>query len=368
MRSVAQPKFVTFTAVVAAVALAGALGFAQAPAAPAGGAQGQGRQGGAGPGRQGGAPARQGGAPAADTVTTALVQGSVYLATAGGFNAAFQVGPDGVLVVDTLPAQYADAFVAAIRRISNGPIRFIFNTHWHTDHTGGNTVVGEAGESVIAGNFAGQAGGQAARAYIWSHENALLRISRLDGTPNAIPVSAWPTDVYFSERRELHFNGEPVAMLHIPNAHTDGDSFVYFRKSDVIVAGDVYQNVAFPMIVTQEGGSIQGTVNALATLIELTVPLKNQEGGTMVIPGRGRLGDEADVVEFYDMAVIIRDRVADAIKRGQTLAQIKAARLALDYEGRYGATTGAWTTDQFIEAVYNTLRQPPVGMPATQNR
>jgi cyclase len=350
MQSVAQSKFVTLTAVLAVTFLAGTFGMAQAP-------QGGGRQGGAGQGggRQGGAPA----APAAG-LETALIGGNVYLATAGGFNAAFSVGPDGVVVADTLPAQYAEQLVAAIRRVpnGNGPIRFIFNTHHHAEAIGGNIVVGDAGEIVVAGNFAGQAQAQASRAYIWSHENALMRISRTEGTPNAIPVAAWPTDVFFSARRDTFFNGESVMMLHQPNAHTDGDSFIWFRKSDVILTGDAYQNQTFPMINIAEGGSIQGTIDALANLIEITVPQKNQEGGTVVIPGRGRLADEADVVEYYDMTVIIRDRVMDAIKRGQTLDQVKAARLASDYEGRYGRST-AWTTDQFIEAVYNSLRTPP---------
>ena len=338
MQSVAQSKFITLTAVLAAVLLAGTFGLAQAP---------QGRQGGAGPANAN-----------ADGVQEALIQGNVHLLTAGGFNAAFSVGPDGVVVADTLPAQYAPQTVAAIRRVSTGPIRFIFNTHWHPEATGGNIAVGDAGEIVVAGNFAGQAASQASRAYIWSHENALLRMTRTEGTPNAIPVAAWPTDVFFSARRDTFFNGESIMMLHTPNAHTDGDSFVWFRKSDVVLTGDVYQNQTFPMINVSEGGSIQGTIAALDELIGILVPRDKQEGGTMVIPGRGRLADEADVVEYRDMTIVIRDRVADAIKRGQTLEQVKAARLALDYEGRYGRNA-AWTTDQFIEAVYNTLRNPP---------
>jgi glyoxylase-like metal-dependent hydrolase (beta-lactamase superfamily II) len=365
MKSVAQSKFVTLTAVLAVLLMAGTFGSAQAPQGGAAGAQGQGgrqggagRQGGPGGGRQGGAPAQQ-----AQGVETALVGGNVYLATAGGFNAAFSVGPDGVVVADTLPAQYAEQLVAAIRRVpnGNGPIRFIFNTHHHPEAIGGNVVVGDAGEIVVAGNFAGQAASQASRSYIWAHENALLRITRTEGTPNAVPVAAWPTDVYFSERRDTFFNGESIMMLHQPNAHTDGDSFVWFRRSDVVLSGDVYQNETFPMINVAEGGSIQGMIDALANLIEIMVPRDKQEGGTMVIPTRGRLADEADVVEYYDMTVIIRDRVQDAIKRGQTLEQVKAARLALDYEGRYGRST-TWTTDQFIEAVYNSLRNPPAGL------
>jgi cyclase len=337
MQSVAQSKFITLTAVLAAIGLAGTFGLAQAPQQQA-----------------------------AAGVETAHLQGNVYLATAGGFNAAFSVGTDGVLVADTLPAQYADELVAAIRRVSNGPIRFIFNTHWHPEAIGGNIIVGDAGEIVVAGNFAGQAASQASRAYIWGHENMITRLADQEGTPGAIPVAAWPTDSFFGDRRDTFFNGESVVMLHQPNAHTDGDSFIQFRRSDVVLTGDVYQSATFPMINIAEGGSIQGVVEALATLLDLTVPAKNQEGGTIVVPGRGRLADEADVADYYWMTVVIRDRVADAIKRGQTLDQVKAARLAMDYEGRYGRNA-AWTTDQFIEAVYTSLRNPPAASQQSQN-
>ena len=171
--------------------------------------------------------------------------------------------------------------------------------------------------------------------------------------------------MFFTERKEIYFNGEPVQMLAMPNAHTDGDAIVFFRRSDVIVAGDVYINSTFPIFMPDQGGSINGILNALNSIIELTVPRDKQEGGTMVIPGHGRLVDEADVVEFRDMATIIRDRIQDAIKKGMTLEQVKTAKLTLDYDGRYGATTGFWTTDGFVEAVYRSLSQP---VRTSQNR
>jgi glyoxylase-like metal-dependent hydrolase (beta-lactamase superfamily II) len=149
-----------------------------------------------------------------------------------------------------------------------------------------------------------------------------------------------------------------VQILHQPAAHTDGDVIVFFRKSDVIVAGDVYMNTTFPIAQTGEGGGFQGVIDALNRIIDLTVPKEKQEGGTFVIPGHGRLADEADIVEYRDMNTIIRDRFQDAIGKGMTLAQIKAARLVRDYEGRYGASTGFWTTDNFVEAVYGSLSQP----------
>jgi glyoxylase-like metal-dependent hydrolase (beta-lactamase superfamily II) len=293
-------------------------------------------------------------------VQTLHVQGNVWMAVGGPFNAAFSVGEDGVIVVDTMVEPLAEKLLAAIQKVAgNKPIRYVFNTHWHRDHTGGNIKVADAGQSVVAGNFAGQAGAaQAERAFIWAHENALHRMTQTEGTPNAIPVAAWPTDAYFTDRKEIYFNGEAVQLLSMPGAHTDGDSLVFFRKSDVIVAGDIYVNTSFPIFNLSEGGSYNGLLNALNTIVELTVPRDKQEGGTYVIPGHGRLVDEADVVEFRDMSTIIRDRIADAIRKKMTLEQVKAAKLTLDYEGRYGSTTGFWTTDAFIEAAYRSLSQP----------
>jgi glyoxylase-like metal-dependent hydrolase (beta-lactamase superfamily II) len=297
------------------------------------------------------------GAAAAPEVRSRLVQGNVWLINAGFVNVAAQIGPDGVLVVDTGTEALGERILAEIKRLSGDKtIRFIINTHAHPDHIGGNVAVAKAGRSIIAGNFVGQAGQDAANAAkILAHENTFRRMSEGEGTQTPAPSAAWPTDTFFTRRNDLFFNGEAVQMLHQPNAHTDGDTIVYFRKSDVIVAGDVYINTTFPVINLQQGGSYDGVVAAVNRIIELTVPKDKQEGGTFVIPGHGRIGDEADVVEYRDMITILRDRFRDAIKKGMTLEQVKAARLVRDYEGRYGATQGFWTTDAFIEAAYRSL-------------
>ena len=338
MLSVAQSKFMALLSVLAVAAFVGTTGQAQQPARPAA-AQAQPNF-------------------ANVEVQTLHVQGNVYMAVGGPFNAAFSVGDDGVLVVDTMVEPLADKLIEAIRKVAGTkPIRYVFNTHWHQDHTGGNVKVADAGQSVVSGNFAGQAGAaQAERAFIWAHENALHRMSQTEGKPNAIPVAAWPTDAYFTDRKEIYFNGEAVQLLSMPNAHTDGDSIVFFRKSDVIVAGDIYVNTSYPIFALDQGGSFNGLLSALNSIIELTVPRDKQEGGTYVMPGHGRLVDEADVVEFRDMVTIVRDRVQDLMKKKQTLAQIKAARPSRDYDGEYSAGRPA---DEFVESIYRSLGGKP---------
>jgi cyclase len=321
----------------------------------------QGRQGGAAPQGQAAGRPGGGGPNLADVEVHVLpVQGNVYLANGGFVNAAFSVGEDGVLVVDTMVEPLADKLIAAIRQVAGDkPIRYIINTHAHPDHVGGNAKVAAAGQSVVGGNFAAQVGaGQANSAFIWAHENASNRMQTPPQGQPALPFAAMPTDTYFTDSKELYFNGEAVQVLYQPAAHTDGDSIVYFRKSDVIVAGDVFVTTTFPIVNLAQGGSLNGTIDALNRILDLTVPKDKQEGGTYVIPGHGRLTDEADVVDYRDMVTIIRDRFQDAIKKGMTLEQVKAAGLVKDYEGRWGATTGFWTTNAFVEAAYKSLSQP----------
>ena len=310
--------------------------------------------------------AQQAATVAPPAVQSLHVQGNVWLVHTATSNIAVQVGDDGVLVVDSAIASTSDTVLAEIKRLSGGKtIRYIVNTHAHADHTGGNVKIAGAGKSIIAGNFVGQAGAGAANlAKVWAHENTSARMRTERAGEPALASAAWPTDTFFTARNDVYFNGEAVQMLHQPNAHTDGDILVYFRKSDVIAAGDVYVNTTFPMFNVQEGGSYNGVIAGLNRIVELTVPKDKQEGGTYVIPGHGRIADEADVVEYRDMNTIIRDRFADAIKKGMTLEQIKAARLVRDYEGRYGATQGPWTTNHFVEAVYRSLSPTP----ATRSR
>lgn len=278
-------------------------------------------------------------------LTLAPAQGSVHVIFGDGGNITVQTGKDGVMLVDTGFAELAPKAMAEIRTLSDGPIRWIVNTHVHTDHTGGNAEMAKLGmtrESIGPPRIVAQS-------------NVLNRMtSPAPGEPK-VPEANWPNDEYFLPTKDFYFNGEAVIVYHVPNAHTDGDSLVFFRKSDVLATGDVFTPASYPIIDLAHGGSVQGEIDALNKIIDITVPAKYQEGGTLVVPGHGRLCDEADVVEYRNMLTIIRDRFQDMIHRGMTLEQVKAAKPTLDYDTQYGATTGFWTTDMFIDAVYKSL-------------
>jgi len=270
------------------------------------------------------------------------VQGDVYMLVGGGGNTTIQAGKDGVLVVDTKQAAQSDKLVAAIRKISSKPIRYIINTSADADQTGGNEKVADAGRTITGGNVARF--NAEFPATMVAHEKVASRM-REAGAPPA----SWPMDTYFTEGKDLFVNGEAVQVFHQPAAHSDGDSLVFFRKSDVVSTGDLFVPDRYPVIDVAKGGSINGVVAAINRILDLTVPADKEEGGTMVIPGRGRLCDEADVVEYRDMLTIIRDRIQDLVKKGRTLEQVKAARPTQDFDPLYGPS------DAFIEAAYRSL-------------
>src|ERR1700690_2932090 len=174
------------------------------------------------------------------------------------------------------------------------------------------------------------------------------------GKVAAFPQGLWPTDTYETENWKL-YNGEGVFIYHPLNAHTDGDSYVLFRRSDVVSTGDILTLESYPVVKAERGGSINGLVDALNQIIELLEPKENEEGATYVIPGHGRICDRNDVVNYRDMVTIIRGRIQALINKGMTLEQVKAAKPTVDYDGLYGATAGPWTTDMFVEAVYRDL-------------
>ena len=280
------------------------------------------------------------------------IRNSVYLLTGDEGNIVVQVGDEGAFVVDTGAGRLADKTLAEIRRLSDNPIQFIANTNFRPEHTAGNVRLRAAGTdpSVRGSFFSLQFADAGVGATIISHQNVQNRMVALK-----LPGEGLPSDTYLEERRRMFHNNDTVEMFWEPRAVTDGDSIVHFRRADVIVAGDVFTTTHYPVIDVQNGGSVQGEIKALNDILNRTVYQHQGEGGTIVVPGHGYLSDEHEVVEYRDMVAIVRDRVQALIKRGATLDQVKAARPTADYDTRYGATSGAWTTLMFVEAVYRDL-------------
>jgi cyclase len=331
------------------------------------------------------------------------IRGNLYALFGAGSNIVVSVGPDGVMLVDAGKAGMSDKILAAVQQLSREwgmrnepkppgwgaetrssvadrhitappkPIRYIMDTTVDADHIGGNEKLRNAGRTFTGGNVAGDIRDSTQGAAVLAHENVLTRLAAGGGEgQNALPPDALPTDTYFEEAYKLshYFNGEGVRLLHMPNAHTDGDSIVYFRGTDVIALGDIMATGAYPVIDVAKGGSINGIVDALNRVIDLAQTEFRLEGGTLMVPGHGRMVDSADVAYYRDMLTIIRDRVDAMVKKNMTLEQVVAANPTGDYDTEYGSTTGPWTTRQFIEAVYKTLgggkpaAAPPAKRPA----
>ena len=285
------------------------------------------------------------------------VQGNVYMIVGAGGNITLQAGDEGVLLVDTGLASMSDKVIEAVRSISDKPIRYIINTHIHQDHTGGNQAIAQQGSTITGGNVVGNIGASAGEgATIVAFQGILDRMSD-QGSKDKAPEKAWPTDAYTGPEKKMFFNGEAIEVIHQPSAHTDGDSIVFFRRSDVVSTGDIFTTTNYPIIDLQRGGSIQGIIDGLNRLVyQITIPAEKQEGGTMVIPGHGRLCDQADVVYYQEMVIIIRDRIQDMIKKGMTLDEVKESKPTRDYDPLYGSDKGFWTTDMFVSAVYQSLK------------
>jgi glyoxylase-like metal-dependent hydrolase (beta-lactamase superfamily II) len=287
------------------------------------------------------------------------VSGNVYMIVGAGGNTTVFTGPEGVMVVDTQFAPLSGKLLDAIGKLSDQPIRWVVNTHFHGDHIGGNEAIAKAGRTRAGGNVVGDIGAAAtATARIIAHENTLNRLVMANPP---LPSAALPTDTFFNARKDMLFNGEAIQMFHQPAAHTDGDLLIHFRRADVIATGDLFTTVMYPFIDEANGGTIDGYIKALNNIIAVTVPSNVNEGGTMVIPGHGRLTDEQDVIEYRDMVTIVRDRIREYVKRGMTLDEVKAKKPTLDFDPRYGTDTGFWTTSMFIEVIYKQMRaaNPP---------
>ena len=293
-------------------------------------------------------------APAQPGLEVLPAQGNVFMIAGPGGNTAVQIGHEAVVVVDTQTAAVSDELLAAIAKLSSKPIRHIVNTSVDAEHTGGNEAVSRAGKYVrLIDTFDPR--GSRSDAAIIAHVNVLGRMSSPTGTQAPAAAAAWPSDTYFTEDWALFVNGEALQLIHVPNAHTDGDTIVFFRRSDVIATGDIYNTSRYPRFDSEKGGSVAGVIEGLNRILDIAIPGENQEGGTVVIPGHGRLSDETEVANYRDMLTIVRDRVAAMIGTGMTLEQVQKAKPTSDYDGIYDEPNG-WTAAMFVAAVYRDLR------------
>jgi len=267
------------------------------------------------------------------------VASDVYMIGGAGGNVTVHTGPQGLFVVDAGSEMSSANLAAAIRGISNQPIRYLANTSADADHVGGNPVVRALGQAVRTRENREEG------ASVIAHEAVLNRMSAPTGQQSPTPVAAWPTMTFPKGQMDLAFNGQAIQLVRLPAAHTDGDTVVFFRRSDVVATGDIFDPTRYPVIDLAKGGSIDGEIDAINWLLDLLVPGEKEEGGTMVVPGHGRVCDESEVMEYRDMLTIVRDRVKAMVEKGMTLEQVKTARPTFEYDPEYGAS------DAFVEAV-----------------
>lgn len=293
-------------------------------------------------------------------VGLAPVQGNVFVVTGIDVNVVVQIG-DGLLFVDTPPPALVEKVLALARNGSNKRLNMVINTHADAEHIAGDEALIQSGTSArdLANRrrMALAAGGAAGGVQVLGHESVL---NRLTDRAQAIPGASL-TSEYYLPSRDFFMNGDPIVVYHAPNAHTDGDSIVFFRRSDVVVTGDIFIPERYPIIEIERGGSIQGLIKAVNHILELTIPANFQEGGTLVVPGHGRICDEADVTEYREMLTVVRDRVQDMINKGMSLERVLAARPSLDYDTTYDGARGGATAAQFVTTVYQSLTAPPTG-------
>jgi cyclase len=300
--------------------------------------------------------------PASSDLDVVQVRPNFYMIAGAGANIAVQVGPIGAILVDTGAQQVSDQVVAAVKRLTEGSIRYIIDTGADADHTGGNDKVAKAGKTILgntgSAGFSDDVYSNGGAASVLAHENVLRRMSASTGQARSVAAVLWPTKTYSGKGYSMYLNGDAIQVMHMPAAHSDGDSVVFFHRTDVIVTGDILDTTRFPVIDVANGGSIQGEIDALNRIVEMTVPpfpLAFQEDRTYVVPGHGFVCDFYDLVEYRSVVLIMRDRIQDLITKGMTLQQVKAADPAKGFNKRYGAETGPWTTDMFVEAVFRSL-------------
>jgi glyoxylase-like metal-dependent hydrolase (beta-lactamase superfamily II) len=267
-------------------------------------------------------------------IKTTKLANNFYTLEGQGGTIGVLTGPDGVFMVDGEFAPLTPKIVAAIKQVSNGPIRFMVNTHVHGDHTGGNENFGKMGVTIIAREEL--------------RERLMHPAPAANGTPGLpAPEVALPTLTY-QGRARLHMNGQEIDLIAIPRAHTDGDTLVYFPQSDVIMCGDFYRSIQYPNIDRANGGSLQGMLDGLGVLIGLAGP------NTKIVPGHGPVVGRAEVMAHRDMILAIRDRVAPLVSQGKTQEEVLAAHPTAEYDAR--VPNSKETTERFVDQVYAELK------------
>jgi glyoxylase-like metal-dependent hydrolase (beta-lactamase superfamily II) len=287
------------------------------------------------------------------------VSSSISMVVVHGQNLTVEYGPDGAFVVDTGAPGDSAAVLAAIRHVTSEPIRFVIDTSASADRVGNNAALSHAGVGFTAmetGFGGGRFVRSTASAPIVARVNVLTAMS--GDAAAGYSSDSMPTLTWSEGQQNFSLNGDSIEVVPVASAHTDGDSMVIFRRSDVIVAGDIVDMQHFPQIDVAHGGSIDGEIAALNRLVDIVVPalpLYWHGGGTVVIPARGRLAEAEEIVQYRDMVTIVRDRVKALIDQHRTLAQVHAADPTAGFDSRYGAEGGPWSTDQFVTAVYQSL-------------
>ena len=258
-------------------------------------------------------------------IETHQVVGNVYYLEGQGGNVGLLVGDDGVLMIDDQFAPLSEKLLAAIRALSDEPIRMLINSHIHGDHTGGNENFGKMGIDIVA------------------HDNVRVRLARGVNNGPPSPAVALPV-VTYGDTMSLHLNGDTVTIGKLPPAHTDGDSYIRFATADVIHAGDVFRTVGYPGVDFNNGGSVKGTIEALQALVDMAGP------NTKILPGHGVVSTRDDVAAFRDLAVELQKRFTDLIRQGMTLEQVVAAKPTADLDAQYGSS------ERLIPAFYNAVK------------
>jgi cyclase len=290
--------------------------------------------------------------PARDEIQVLHVKDQVWMIGGAGANITVQAGADGLFLVDTGLEGFSDQVRDALADLSDGPVRMIVSTRMTLEHIGANAVIAEGGEPLYLSQNSG--GVTFPVAQIVGHEQAAFALAGRTGDA-AVPQALWPFDTFYADLKTVYANEEPIEIHHLPNAVDAGNTMVFFRTSDVIAAGDVYDTRRYPQWDAEAGGSVQGVLDALNHIIRIAIPGVNQMGGTRIVPGHGRISNESDVVEYRDMVSIVRDRVRTLVAQGATLDEVRAAGVTRDYDGIYGWDTGEWTSAMFVEALYREV-------------